>query len=522
MGHKFAEIAFTDQVKQVQSEQRSRAGYASMEHGEDFNHLLSQREAEFIEARDSFYMASVSETGWPYVQHRGGPKGFMRVLDANTIGFAEFSGNRQYISTGNFLTNDRVSLIFMDYPNRTRMKVLGRVESIAADDWETLSKLEVAEYRARIERGFIIKIEAFDWNCPQHITPRYTDEDIEDLIAPLKTELQSFKKRSTLNKDINAWGNGPLKLIVSGIRQLTSKIRAYELRGISGTELPPITAGAHIKLPFLLGGELQYRHYSICSNPNRRDIYEIAVQREQDGTGGSKTIHQTLALGQHLNIDLPENYFPLQRENHIAVLIAAGIGITPIKAMAQELQSKGYQFEIHYAGRSRKEMAFQDRLAREFGEAVHFYPSDEERRLCLNAILKSVDPSTVIYACGPGRLIDDLITKAEQFGVSSEQVKFERFNASGLQKAKSITLKLQRSEREIEVSSSESILDALLKNNIPIAFSCKTGSCKTCKVEVLEGEPMHLDSSLTDVEKQLGLMCPCVSRAESDSLTLAI
>ncbi|MFV2033168.1 MAG: pyridoxamine 5'-phosphate oxidase family protein [Gammaproteobacteria bacterium] len=185
MGHRFAEIAFTESVHQVQQELGSRAGYARMEGGEDYNHLLGTREADFIAARDSFYMASVSETGWPYVQHRGGPPGFMRILDEQTIGFADFSGNRQYVSVGNFRKDDRVSLFFMDYPNRTRFKLLGRVRLIGSDEPELLAGLEVNDYRARVERGFVIHVEAFDWNCPQHITPRYTKSDIETLMAPL-------------------------------------------------------------------------------------------------------------------------------------------------------------------------------------------------------------------------------------------------------------------------------------------------------------------------------------------------
>ena len=109
-------------------------------------------------------------------QHRGGPKGFMRVLDSpSTIGFADFSGNRQYVSLGNFRLNDRVALFFMDYASRRRLKLMGRIQLVPETDWETLAKLEVTGYRARVERGFLIRVEAFDWNCPQHITPRYTE-----------------------------------------------------------------------------------------------------------------------------------------------------------------------------------------------------------------------------------------------------------------------------------------------------------------------------------------------------------
>ena len=178
MGHRFAALAFTKSVREVQETLGSRAGYAVLDKGEDSHHVLTGREAAFIAARDSFYMASVSETGWPYVQHRGGPGGFVRVLDERTIGFADFRGNRQYVSVGNLRKDDRVALIFMDYPNRARLKVLGRVRLVGGGEAELLARLEVPGYRAKVERGFIIRIEAFDWNCSQHITPRYTEAEV--------------------------------------------------------------------------------------------------------------------------------------------------------------------------------------------------------------------------------------------------------------------------------------------------------------------------------------------------------
>jgi predicted pyridoxine 5'-phosphate oxidase superfamily flavin-nucleotide-binding protein len=178
MGHRFAEITFTPTVCDLQVAHGSRDRYAAMEAGADANSLLGEPEAEFIGARDSFYMASVSETGWPYVQHRGGPAGFMRVLDEHTLGFADFRGNRQFVSTGNLTRDDRVSLIFMDYPNRRRLKLLGRVKIVGLEDTDTLARLELEDYRARVDRGMLITVEAFDWNCPQHITPRFTEAEM--------------------------------------------------------------------------------------------------------------------------------------------------------------------------------------------------------------------------------------------------------------------------------------------------------------------------------------------------------
>lgn len=200
MGHKFAEIAFTDTVKSVQEKMGSRAAYAKREAGDDVNDVLGETEAEFIAARDSFYIATVSETGWPYVQHRGGPTGFLHVLDEKTLGFADFSGNRQYVSVGNIMHDDRVSLFMMDYPNKTRLKLLGRMRIVDKDETETLEKLAPKNYRARVERGFLIAVEAFDWNCPQHITPRFTVEETESIaktlaerIAELEAEIATLK-----------------------------------------------------------------------------------------------------------------------------------------------------------------------------------------------------------------------------------------------------------------------------------------------------------------------------------------
>ncbi|MEX1993507.1 MAG: pyridoxamine 5'-phosphate oxidase family protein [Steroidobacteraceae bacterium] len=194
MPHHFAAIAFTPTVKKVQEELGSRANYAGMENAADaVNHRLTETEATFIAARNSFYMATVSETGWPYVQHRGGPAGFVRVLDAATIGFADYRGNRQYVSVGNLLTDDRVSLFFMDYPHKTRLKLFGRACIVGLDDVATLSQLEMPDYRARVERGFVIAIDGFDWNCPQHITPRYTAEEMRAITDPLAARIAELE-----------------------------------------------------------------------------------------------------------------------------------------------------------------------------------------------------------------------------------------------------------------------------------------------------------------------------------------
>lgn len=197
MSHRFAEIAFTDNVKAAQEHYRARAQNERLEASGGPNDTLGPAEAEFIAARDSFYMATVSETGWPYVQHRGGPPGFLRVLGPRQLAFADFRGNVQYVSVGNLARNDRVALILMDYPKRQRLKVLGRMRSVdvAELDPEMLKRVEIPTYRARVERVMLIDIEAFDWNCPQHITPRFTQAEVDAAVQPLKQRIAQLEAR---------------------------------------------------------------------------------------------------------------------------------------------------------------------------------------------------------------------------------------------------------------------------------------------------------------------------------------
>ena len=183
MADKYADIAFTEKVKSIQKDMGSHRLYGSANGGPDYNDRLGPSEVKFIAERDSFYIASVSETGWPYVQFRGGPPGFLRTLDERTLGFGDFRGNRQYVTTGNVATNDRVSLFLMDYVNRRRLKIFGKMRTVSRDeDASLMTRLAVANYRAVIERAALIKVEAFSWNCPQHITPRYTQAELADLL----------------------------------------------------------------------------------------------------------------------------------------------------------------------------------------------------------------------------------------------------------------------------------------------------------------------------------------------------
>ena len=194
MSRAFSDIAFTPAVRAAQTRMGSRSAYARLDHADDARAALTPDEAAFVEARDGFYQATVSETGWPYVQFRGGPAGFLKVLDAKTLGYADFRGNVQYVSVGNLEGNDRVALILMDYANRRRLKILGRARLVQErEDPALLARLVLPDYRARVERAVIITVDAYDWNCPQHITPRYTVEEVDAASAPLRTELAALR-----------------------------------------------------------------------------------------------------------------------------------------------------------------------------------------------------------------------------------------------------------------------------------------------------------------------------------------
>ncbi len=193
MAYGFLDIAVTPSVKAVQTDLGVEGLWSDFKGRREFDRFTDSEKA-FIKARDSFYLASVSETGWPYVQHRGGTKGFLKVIDDRNLAFADYRGNRQYISTGNFAANDRACLILMDYPNRSRLKIYARVTQRALHDDPALTKcVTEGNGGAGIERLFCLELQNFDWNCRQHITPRYTESEIKAATDPLYERLQRLE-----------------------------------------------------------------------------------------------------------------------------------------------------------------------------------------------------------------------------------------------------------------------------------------------------------------------------------------
>ena len=208
MTNTFGSLVFTPVVKELQQRYGSRRQYERLAAQGTSYQGLGPAEREFIAERDSFCMASIGSTGWPYVQHRGGPKGFLKILDNQTIAFADYLGNKQYISTGNLLTDDRVALILVDYPRQARLKILGHAKiRERAEAGELLEVVRDEGENTFVERVYVIHLEAFDWNCPQHITPRFTVDEIRTILAPFEERLQALEaENARLRTQLGAKG----------------------------------------------------------------------------------------------------------------------------------------------------------------------------------------------------------------------------------------------------------------------------------------------------------------------------
>ena len=542
MGRAYSDITFTPTVREVQAEKGSREQYAFLDTMSDRGEALTPREAQFLAEADHFFQATVSETGWPYVQHRGGPKGFLKVLDSRTIGFADFRGNVQYLSVGNLRKDDRLSMIVVDYPNRRRLKLLGRVELVEAG----VSPQGEAGIAARgdpghggaVERAFLVPIGGWGWNCPQHITPRFTEAEVASLTAPLRAQVQKLKAQLSDAKAALAasqtpsasmpppsLGDGPRAVTIPGGRQLTPSVRAFELRTADGSPLPAVVAGAHLDLPVRLAdGTDSTRSYSIASSPHRSDAYEIAVQRESEGRGGSMAVHEDFRLGLRLNASMPRALFSLAETAHRAVLIAGGIGITPIKAMAHALVARGAAFELHYAVRSRAQAPFLGELVDAFGERVKVHAKDEGQRLDVQALMLGLGETDHVYVCGPWRLIDAVSAAAREAAVSAARVHAEKFSVERAKPGdREFVVHLVRSGKDLLVPKDRSILEVAEAQGVRVPASCRIGNCGTCATRVVAGTPAHRDDVLTDAQKSdQRLMCVCVSRADGDELTLEL
>lgn len=296
-------------------------------------------------------------------------------------------------------------------------------------------------------------------------------------------------------------------------------VAAFELESIAG-QLPTFQPGAHIDV-HLPGGLI--RQYSITNGPGQLDRYRIGVKLEPDSRGGSAALHHTVREGDVLAISEPRNNFPLRRNAVRTVLIAGGIGITPLLAMAQTLRHSNLGFELHCFARSRDHLAFGEILER-LGDSVtaHLGLSPDDTAAAIAEILQGRSPSDRVYGCGPAPMLAAVRELAAAAGWPEEAVHFEYFsNPTEIDDSSSFEIDLARSALTLAVPAGQTVLEVLRDNGVDVASSCEVGACGTCSVGVIEGEPDHQDVYLTESEKQRGdRMMACISRARGPRLIL--
>jgi vanillate O-demethylase ferredoxin subunit len=295
-------------------------------------------------------------------------------------------------------------------------------------------------------------------------------------------------------------------------------ILGFRLEPLRGTHFPMFTAGAHVEVTLQPGMK---RSYSLLNDPSERDVYEIGVQLDPESRGGSQHIHEHWRPGQVIEVSEPRNLFPLKEDARHSILIAGGIGITPMLSMMARLEHLGRSWELHYAVRSRNRAAFLERLERLPNVQVTIDDEPDTPRLDLKRLIASVGADSHVYCCGPSGM---LTAFREHGGVLGERMHFEYFSAdTEVACDGGYSLQLRRSGKVIEVASGETMLDALLGAGVDVGFACFEGVCGSCRVPVLDGVPDHRDQFLTQAEKDANkAVMACCSGARTPSLTLDI
>lgn len=316
-------------------------------------------------------------------------------------------------------------------------------------------------------------------------------------------------------------GNSPrLSLRVTDLRCEARDVMALELRDAAGRELPSFTAGSHLEV--YLPGPL-VRHYSLCNDPAERDRYWIGVGLAPAGRGGSRFIHHNVRVGSTLEVSPPRNNFPLDPAAEETVLVAGGIGITPILSMVRTLERERKPWQLHYCARSRQRTAFYEELCAMAPERCRFHFDDENQGLVLDveSVLSSVSERTHVYCCGPGPLMD-AVAKATR-RLPDSQVHFEYFTPKVVEtsEARGFAVIVKSTGQRFDVPADKTILEVLEANGHGVPFSCREGLCGTCLTDVSAGIPDHRDSVLSAAERASNKkMTVCCSRALSETLEL--
>jgi vanillate O-demethylase ferredoxin subunit len=306
-------------------------------------------------------------------------------------------------------------------------------------------------------------------------------------------------------------------LVLESIEPETDQIRVFRFRGEAGAPLPAYEGGAHITFDL---GPLGERDYSLIDWPEADELYTVAVQREEDGQGGSKAMH-ALNAGQSISVSEPNNDFPLVEDAAHVLLLAGGIGITPLISMATRLKLKDRSFELHYSARTASRMGFAGKLKAAFGDSTHFYFDDTDP-LDLTALMKAQPSGTHLYVCGPKGMIDAARAAATDAGLQEDAIHVELFSAPQAQTGDTpFEVEIHSTGQVVTVASDQTIIEALETAGVDVMYDCQRGDCGICQADVISGTPDHRDVVLSDAEKASGkVMQICVSRAKCARLVL--
>ncbi|MGX1500314.1 ferredoxin-NADP reductase [Labrenzia sp. MBR-25] len=308
-----------------------------------------------------------------------------------------------------------------------------------------------------------------------------------------------------------------MNLVLQSVEPETDQIRVFRFRAETDAPLPGYEPGAHIKFDL---GSLGEREYSLIDWPEPDELYTVAVQREDDGQGGSKAMH-ALTAGQSISVSEPKNDFPLAEDVPHVLLLAGGIGITPLISMATRLKAKDRSFELHYSARTASRMGFADKLKAAFGDSARFYFDDTDP-LDLAALMKAQPAGTHLYICGPKGMIDAARTAAADAGLPEDAIHIELFSAPQAHSGDAaFEVEVHSTGQVVTVAPDQTIIQALEDAGLDVMYDCQRGDCGICQTDVISGTPDHRDVVLSDAEKASGkVMQICVSRAKSARLVL--
>ncbi|MFT4230247.1 MAG: PDR/VanB family oxidoreductase [Microbacterium sp.] len=309
----------------------------------------------------------------------------------------------------------------------------------------------------------------------------------------------------------------PLKLRIVSVEAVADDVVSVVFESMARLPLPEWDAGAHIEVKLPSG---LVRHYSLCGDVDDRSRYRIGVLREENGRGGSKEMHEVCRPGTVMQVRAPRNNFPLEPAGSY-LFLGGGIGITPLLPMIQRAEAAGVPWRLVYGGRSRSHMAFVDRLLEQYGDRVAVFADDAEGRPDLAGEVAAVDADALVYACGPGPMLDVVVGVCDKAG-RADRLRLERFLVAAVDTSgEPFDVELARTGIAFTVGADETILQGALARGVAAPFSCENGYCGTCEAVVLDGQPDHRDTYLTDEEKEDSFtMMICVSRCAGGKLVL--